>query len=221
MTAGRSIDRVVLASRSPRRRELLGLLIPADRIEIITPRHAAEESLAALRTDAAIEAGVSAIAETKLRDVMSQVRERGMAGAAVLAADTVIVATNADGESVPLEQPPESENWGDTVRHWFRTYYGGREHRALTAVMLSGPVAEEAETIKRRIVWTRVRFRAVTELEIEWYIRTGEPRGKAGGYAIQGLASVFVESVHGSLSNVVGLPLEAVRELFTEWDAAL
>ena len=53
---------------------------------------------------------------------------------------------------------------------------------------------------------------------MNWYLLTGEPRGKAGGYALQGAGSVFIEKVEGSLSNVVGLPLEALLELFAEVD---
>jgi septum formation protein len=67
------------------------------------------------------------------------------------------------------------------------------------------------------MVISRVKFRALTAEEIRWYINTGEPFGKAGGYAIQGKAAFMVQEVHGSYTNVVGLPLcevvEALREL--------
>jgi septum formation protein len=65
-------------------------------------------------------------------------------------------------------------------------------------------------------VTTDVTFIADVDRRLEWYISTGEPRGKAGGYGIQGLASLFVKEVRGSRSNVIGLPLEALLELFEE-----
>jgi len=73
-----------------------------------------------------------------------------------------------------------------------------------------GPTAE-------RIVATEVTFIADVDKHLDWYIGTGEPRGKAGGYAIQGAGSIFITRVVGSLSNVIGLPLEALLEIFEEF----
>jgi septum formation protein len=67
-----------------------------------------------------------------------------------------------------------------------------------------------------RLVESKVTFRPDVEPWLNWYLLTGEPKGKAGGYALQGAASVFITKVEGSLSNVVGLPLEATMELFSE-----
>jgi len=71
-------------------------------------------------------------------------------------------------------------------------------------------------TSVERIVKSDVTFIPDVERHLEWYIRTGEPRGKAGGYAIQGAGSIFISKVTGSLSNVVGLPLEALLDAFEE-----
>src|SRR4029077_18200877 len=107
----------------------------------------------------------------------------------------------------------DDESWKDVVRLWFRDYYAGRPHRALTALCVHGPDGQSAE----RIVNTEVTFIADVEKHLEWYIGTGEPRGKAGGYAIQGAGSIFISQVLGSLSNVIGLPLEALLEILEDF----
>ena len=81
----------------------------------------------------------------------------------------------------------------------------GAVHEVLTAVILLHGRLEVAE-----VVTTRVRFIRLSESEIDWYVGTGEPEGKAGAYAIQGYASRFVDWIEGSWSNVVGLPVATV-----------
>lgn len=120
-------------------------------------------------------------------------------GGVVLAADTV-VAIDAEVLGKPAD---ESD---------FRRMMGllsGREHRVTTGVavrIVGGETHDLAVT-------TRVRFRALTPEQIDWYWLTGEPDGKAGGYAIQGKGGAFVERIDGSHSNVVGLPLPETLEL--------
>lgn len=103
---------------------------------------------------------------------------------------------------------------------------GGREHEVLTAVALATRAADGAPQVRTGLSRTRVRFRAVVPGEAEAYWATGEPRDKAGGYGIQGLGAVFVESIAGSYSGVVGLPLAETAALLREagvplWDGAL
>jgi len=116
-------------------------------------------------------------------------------GELVLAADTTVVV---DGEI--LGKPRDDED----ARRMLRLL-AGREHAVLTGIAL-GTAAEVDET--------RVRFAPLSEAEIDWYVATGEPRDKAGAYAIQGLGSLFVEAVEGSWSNVVGLPVPRMYRLF-------
>jgi septum formation protein len=116
-------------------------------------------------------------------------------GELVLAADTTVVV---DGEI--LGKPRDD----DDARRMLRLL-SGREHSVLTGIAL-GKAAEVDETL--------VRFAPLSEAEIDWYVATGEPRDKAGAYAIQGLGSLFVESVEGSYSNVVGLPIPRMYRLF-------
>ena len=83
----------------------------------------------------------------------------------------------------------------------------GKEHRVITGFCVLDPSATVAHS---EAVTTLVRFKPLSEQEIEGYIRTGEPFGKAGSYAIQGVGSFMVEAINGSYTNVVGLPLCAV-----------
>ncbi len=206
----------ILASRSPRRRELLGLVVPAEKIAVSPPRDASEAGFEGLHELTAIECRLAEIARAKARDVAEQSLtinwQPGAARALVIAADTAIVATGVDGKFHVLVQPPDDNSWSQTVRHWFRHYYAGRTHLALTALCVQEPGGPSAE----RIVKTEVTFIPDVERHLEWYIGTGEPRGKAGGYAIQGAGSIFVSNVTGSLTNVIGLPLEALLEIFEE-----
>jgi septum formation protein len=214
---------LILGSRSPRRRQLLQQIAPYAEIDVMAPQSAAEAGFVNLADRPSIEQRLGEIARTKAADVLSQIRERerieresktdvAYRWDALIAADTVIVVYDKQGRPKVLGQPPEDQTWKDVVRFWFREYYSGRQHLALTALHVA---AGDGRTVER-LVATEVTFISDVEGRLEWYLDTGEPRGKAGGYAIQGAGSVFVQRVEGSLSNVVGLPLEALLETFEE-----
>ncbi len=176
-----------LASRSPRRRELLGQLG-------LTPEAAPTD------VDETPRAG-EAPAEYVVRLALAKARAglaRCAPGSLVLGADTALAA---DGRI--LGKPADREGF----RHLLRRL-SGREHKALTGVALVGEGLEET-----RLSVSHVFFRAVREAEIDAYWATGEPADKAGGYAIQGLGAVFVERLEGSYSGVMGLPLFETAEL--------
>lgn len=178
---------LVLASSSPRRRELLGRLgIVADRIAAPdideTPRAAERPRDYVLR-----------IACAKARAV-----ERA-ADEVVLAGDTTI----AVGRRI-LGKPADA---ADLAR--MLALLSGRRHHCLSAVA----VIDAAGTLRHRLSDTLVAFRPLDAREIEAYVASGEGEGKAGGYAIQGRAEAFVRFLHGSHSGVVGLPLTETRAL--------
>jgi septum formation protein len=200
---------IVLGSRSPRRLELLSLLVAPERIIVLPPSDPDEPGFEGLRDEIAIREQLLQIARQKNTDVRARVecpRE-----ALVLTADTVIVAGHPGAYEV-LGQPPPGDHWRATVRHWFRTHYFGQTHRAMTAVVLSHADGRRLE----RIVETGVTMEPENAALLDWYLNTGEPLGKAGGYALQGAGSVFITDVAGSLSNVVGLPLETVQGMLEE-----
>ena len=116
----------------------------------------------------------------------------------LLAADTVVVAGGR-----LLGQPS-----GDQQAREMLQVLSGTVHDVLTGVVLLRGPRELAEVVR-----TRVRFVALSDGEIDWYVATGEPQGKAGGYAIQGRASRFVDHIEGSWSNVVGLPVATVYRM--------
>ena len=180
--------KLVLASGSPRRLALLNqagiepdALQPADVDE--TPSKGELPRACANRL-------ARAKAEAALASVK---RNDNLRGAFILAADTVV--------AVGRRILPKAE-LVDEASQCLRLL-SGRNHRVYTAVCLVTP----NEAFRQRLVETRVRFKRLTEEDIRAYLDAGEWRGKAGGYAIQGIAGSFVVKMVGSYSNVVGLPL--------------
>lgn len=178
--------RLILASGSPRRAELLRAAgIPFD----VFPVDVEER----FRTGENPEHAVARLAEAKAVAAAASHPD-----AAVLGADTTVVVR---GEA--LAKPADNEDAARMLR-----MLSGCSHDVLTGVCLLSQ--------GRRLVHvepTRVRMAQLGESEIAWYVSTGEPFDKAGGYAVQGLASRFIEGIDGSYSNVVGLPISRVYEL--------
>jgi septum formation protein len=206
---------IVLASRSPRRLELLQSIIPASRILVQAPPSTEEQGFEGLKSLPEVFRRVLEIAQIKHDQVAELLRQKGQEYAAIIAGDTVVVASGIDDVPVVLGQPPDVPEQIELVRHWFHEYYAGREHQVLTGVRISGSVAGVLKS-KTFLVTTRVRFTEDVDRWLEWYLTTGELRGKAGGYAIQGAGSLFVEQVTGSLSNVIGLPIREVKDTLAE-----
>jgi septum formation protein len=205
---------VVLGSRSARRRELLALLIGAERVLVRPPRDPDEPAFEGIQTYEEATEHLRHIARQKNVDVAGQLQTEGTLPsiAGILTADTVIVATTLEGTPVVLGQPPATGDWQQTVREWFRDYYLGRTHRAVTAACFSTPEGRRSEVV----VSTDVQFCADGQDWLEWYLATKEPIGKAGGYGLQGAGSLFVERIDGSPSNVIGLPLRETARLLQQ-----
>lgn len=182
--------RLILASASPRRAELLASagfdfdVAPAEVDE--TPRHGERSQTYVLRV-ARNKAGAAAA--------------HRHTAAPLLAADTVVVAGGR-----LLGKPADAAEASDMLQR-----LSGRVHQVHTAVVVLTSTGELAE-----VVTTQVRFAVLTDDEIRWYVATGEPFGKAGGYAIQGRGSRFIEWIEGSWSNVVGLPVATVYRMLRQ-----
>ena len=180
---------LVLASTSPRRRELLA------RIGIEPTRIAAPDIDETPKKGELPRAYVARLAESKALAV-----ERA-AGEVVLAGDTTV----AVGRRI-LEKPADEAD----LRRML-ALLSGRRHHVWSGVCVVGTDGKP----RVRVSDTVVAFKRLTEAEIDWYVASGEGMGKAGGYAIQGRAEVFVRFLSGSHSNVVGLPLFETRGLLT------
>lgn len=183
--------KLVLASGSPRRLTLLaqvGIVPDALRPSSIDEQPRRGEMPRGL---------VARLARAKAEAARDQIaNDKDIANAHVLAADTIV----AVGRRV-LMKPEYVEEAVAALQ-----LLSGRAHRVLTGVCLITP----DDKLKTKIVDTRVRFKHLSRAEIEAYIASREWRGKAGGYAIQGLAGCFVQKIVGSYTNVVGLPLTEV-----------
>lgn len=122
-------------------------------------------------------------------------------GDVCLGADTTVLL---DGRM--LGKPSDAREAAEMLR-----FLSGRTHEVLTGVALVGPGGQAYD-----VAITQVTFLQMTEQEIAWYVATGEPQDKAGAYAIQGFAARFVESIAGSYSNVVGLPVSLVYRMLRD-----
>jgi septum formation protein len=202
---------VVLGSRSPRRRELLGSILRPDQLIILPPVSADEQGFEEQTTSEQIEERLLSVVAAKHRDVLRQVQDRqDLHSAAVVAADTIVIAERPEGTRLVLGQPGPV-NWQSDVRTWFSEMLSERTHQVWTGLCVS----HGTKTV-HRIVRSQVTFCRVTPDLIEWYIATGESIGKAGGYAIQGFGAALVHRLQGSLTNVIGLPLLEVMETLQE-----
>ena len=179
--------RLILASASPRRRDLLAqigivpdAIIPTDidetRRKDESPRALAER-LAREKAAACLEAE----------------------GAFVLAADTVVALGQRNLEKAADEGEAEA----------FLRLLSGRSHQCITGIAVRAPDGR----VSARTVLARVKFKRLTDREIADYVASGEWKGKAGGYGIQGLAGAYIAGINGSYTSIVGLPLYETKAL--------
>ncbi|MFT4557400.1 MAG: septum formation protein [Planctomycetaceae bacterium] len=216
MTDSKTDLPIVIGSRSPRRLELLQMIAAPERLVVLPPRDADEPGFDGLKSMSEFETRCHEIVELKRQDVVDQL----VSGAApngpcvVICADTTVIAEDVEGSLLALGQPNVADDWEDEVRGWFRDCLAGRTHTVLSAVSVTlvDKTGTAGKTLNQSCE-TRVTMRDDVEHWLDWYISTGEPVGKAGGYAIQGAGSVMVTKVEGSYSNVVGLPIEDTVEM--------
>ena len=195
--------KLVLASTSPRRKELLQQVgieftqLAIDIDEDVKNGEDPTDYVLRLAKEKSI-AGYNLLAE--------QVSEPQQKNSVVLAADTTVVC-----DGVILAKPSSLADCQRILSH-----LSGREHSVKTAIGLFGQ-----DINIQQVVTTKVKFRDLATTEIEAYWHTGEPLDKAGSYGIQGFAAVFVESINGSYSNVVGLPLCETAKLLNQFNIPL
>jgi len=182
--------RLILASGSPRRRELLAGM--GFTFEVCTPD---------------VDENVPGHA----RDIVRTLAVRKGRAAAKAYTDGVIIASDT---LVSLEGEPLGKPADEADAYRMLRLLSGREHEVFTGVCIIDAATGREESAVDR---TGVRFRELSDDEINQYIATGEPMDKAGAYAIQGGAGVFVSRLNGSFENVVGFPVQVVRELLAHF----
>lgn len=175
-------SRLILASKSPRRNELLRQM--GFDFEVI-PSRVAENFV---QTESP-EEHVIRLAEAKARDIARENPDRW-----VIAADTIVYINGS-----VLGKPKDREEAVEMLHR-----LSGQEHWVLTGFFVCHLEKRKSD---KEAVQTAVKVKGLVPDEIEWYVQTGEPFDKAGGYAIQGMGAFMIESIRGSYTNVVGLPL--------------
>jgi septum formation protein len=178
---------IVLASASPRRQELLRQLVPAFEIDSADVDETPLDNETPWQT-------AERLAEAKAKVVLARNPNH-----LVIAGDTVVAIPSQDNHT-QLAKPRDPE---DAKR--MLSQLSGREHLVITGVCLLSRDAEKTFSVT-----TKVTFKPLTDKEIENYVATGEPMDKAGAYAIQGGAAGFVERYDGSLTNVIGFPVDEI-----------
>lgn len=190
------MPKIILASASPRRTELLKLLgckfkvVPSKTEEKVNPNLSPVQN-------------VKRVSRLKALDVASKVSE-----GIIIAADTIVVFK---GEI--LGKPKNKKDAQKILRR-----SSGKEHKVITGITI---VNAKTKDVKQATVTTKVKFRKLSKELINRYIATGEPLDKAGAYGIQGKGSLLVESIKGDYFNVVGLPLNPLNQLLEKFGVSL
>jgi len=197
---------VVLASGSPRRKELMGRLMGVKGFKVISTdidesQLPGEEPLP----------HVTRLAQSKAQAGAKQLSESG-SETLVIGADTIVVL---DGRIYGKPaSPTEAANYLGQL--------SGRTHQVTTAVAVV-LVSVKGEITQQEVFTTtsEVEFRAISQAEIEWYVATGEPNDKAGAYAIQGYGGLLIAGIKGDYYNIVGLPIGALIEKLRKFNLLL
>jgi septum formation protein len=192
-------NRIYLASRSPRRRELLKQIGVS--FEVVLLREHAGRAPDVDETplpEEAADAYALRIARSKATVAVQQLARRGLPPHPVLAADTTVLR---DVEIIG--KPADADHAAHILER-----LSGREHRVITAIAVA-----QYDRVETRISDSTVEFRPLSADEIRRYVVTGEPLDKAGAYAVQGRAAAFVKRISGSYSGIMGLPLAETVEL--------
>jgi len=185
---------LILASGSPRRKQLLSQLGLAFEVRV------SDIDETPFKSESPV-AYVERLSREKAASIASQVDKEHI----VLAADTTVVL-----EGNILGKPESKEHGVNMLMA-----LSGTSHQVLTGVSVTG-----CDRVSTLSVETEVKFRKLTRSEALWYWGTGEPQDKAGSYGLQGIGAAFVESLSGSYSNVIGLPLSETIDLLREYGVA-
>jgi septum formation protein len=194
---------IYLASQSPRRQELLKQI--GVRFEMLVPSPGEDsESIETPRPLEKARAYVERVTVAKSAAALARWQQSGLAWAPILCADTTVSLPNSpDGEI--LGKPTDA---ADAAR--ILNMLSGKVHQVLTAVAITLNSSDKPLCL---VQVSKVRFAHLSQMQIDDYIASGEPFGKAGAYGIQGLGSAFIPMIDGSYSGIMGLPLFETAQL--------
>ena len=198
---------VYLASQSPRRRQLLEQLCV--RYELLLADDTEDaEALEVVLPNEAPRAYVQRVTFLKLEAALDRMKRRGLPFAPVLCSDTTV----ALGKTI-LGKPDDTKHAAQILGA-----LSGQTHRVLTSVAM-GTLSKAGKPLKteQALSVSNVRFAALTRTQIQNYVASGEPMGKAGAYAVQGRAAAYIEHISGSYSGIMGLPMFETAQLLREF----
>ncbi len=194
---------VYLASQSPRRRQLLEQL--GIRYELLlADEHEDAEALEVVLPNEAPRAYVQRVTLLKLEAALARMKRRGLPFAPVLCSDTTV----ALGKTI-LGKPDDAKHAAQILGA-----LSGQTHPVLTSVAM-GTLSKAGKPLKteQALSVSNVRFAPLTRTQIQTYVASGEPMGKAGAYAVQGRAAAYIEHISGSYSGIMGLPMFETAQL--------
>ena len=198
---------VYLASQSPRRRQLLEQL--GVRYELLLADDTEDaEALEVVLPGEAPRAYVQRVTLLKLEAALARMQRRGLPFAPVLCSDTTV----ALGKTI-LGKPDDAKHAAQILGT-----LSGQTHRVLTSVAM-GTLSKAGKPLKteQALSVSNVRFAPLTRTQIQAYVSSGEPMGKAGAYAVQGRAAAYIEHISGSYSGIMGLPMFETAQLLREF----
>ena len=197
---------IYLASQSPRRQELLNQIGVTFELLLADASEDAESLEAHIPGEAALHY-VQRVTLAKLQAAYQRLQKRHLPWAPILCADTTVAITLGDQEMI-LGKPADEAD----AKRILQTL-SGKTHQVHTAIAL---LATEHTEPKMLVSSSNVTFRTLDDAEINAYIATGEPMGKAGAYGIQGVAGTLISHISGSFSSIMGLPLYETAQLLQE-----
>ncbi len=201
---------IYLASQSPRRQELLTQIGVKFQLLLADPSEDAESLEIQLPNEAAL-VYVKRVTLAKLTAAKQRLCARGLDLAPILCADTTVALMLEDGKEIVLGKPADHQDAKRILQ-----LLSGKTHQVHTAVaVLSKPHMNDDQP-KLLVSSSQVTFKSLSNAEIDAYISTNEPMGKAGAYGIQGIGGCLINTISGSYSGIMGLPLYETSQLLNE-----
>ena len=205
---------IYLASQSPRRQELLTQIGVRFELLLADPSEDAESLEIQLPNEAALvyvkRVTLAKLAAAKQRLLTKQLKQE-LPTAPILCADTTVALMLEDGKEIILGKPTDHKDAKRILQ-----LLSGKTHQVHTAVAVLGKPHMNDDQPKLLISSSQVTFKALTDEELDAYISTNEPMGKAGAYGIQGIGGCLISTISGSYSGIMGLPLYETSQLMHE-----